>query len=146
MLSELRLAPVLVQALTEGEGGVRGCVPGQPAAGPQGQGGGDTGGEAVGGRGGAGLGGQVEVVVLDDDDWQDFQDRLLDRDVSDWRQGVVVDQEKVGVVEEYGVCSVHLETDGERLVDSLLQIDSDIKGVAHTRGCVGEVGHPRPLD
>ena len=91
----------------------------------------DTGGEAVGGGGVARLGGQVQVVVLDDQEGADLHDLLLDQEGCDRHQRVVVDQKKTGVGEEKPIVSVG-QADGEGVLQVLRPVVGSVEGVAHT--------------
>ena len=89
------------------------------------------------------LRGQVQVVVLHDQEAADFNDLLLDQDESDRHQRVVVDQKKARVVEEKPIVSVG-QADGEGVLQVLSPVVGSVEGVAHTGLRVGEVLHPQP--
>ena len=104
----------------------------------------DTGGEAVGGGGVARLRGQVQVVVLHDQEAADFDDLLLDQDERDRHQRVVVDQMKSWVVEEHPIVSEG-QADGEWGFKEVLRpVVGVVEGVAHAGLWVGQVLHPQP--
>ena len=88
------------------------------------------------------LGGQVQVIVLDDQEGADLHDLLLDQEDSDRHQRVVVDQKKTGVVEEKPIVSVG-QADGEGVLQVLGPVVGGVEGVAHTGLRVGEVLHPQ---
>ena len=89
------------------------------------------------------LRGQVQVLVLDDQEGADQHDLLLDQEDSDRHQRVVVDQKKTRVVEEKPIVSVG-QAHGERGLQVLCPVVGLVEGVAHPGLGVAEVLHPQP--
>ena len=104
----------------------------------------DAGGEAVGGGGVARLRGQVQVVVLHDQEAADLHDLLLDQDESDRHQGVVVDQMKSWVGEEHPEVGVGQAYGEGAIKEVLCPVVGVVEGVAHAGLWVAEVCHPQP--
>ena len=90
------------------------------------------------------LRGQVQLVVLHNQEAADLDDLLLDQDESDRHQRVVVDQMKSWVGEEHPVVGVG-QAYGEGVIKEVLcPVVGVVEGVAHAGLWVAEVFHPQP--